>query len=135
VKAWIFVVAALIVGGGTVTAAILYPRNDRARETAATTSPEPHATKASADRDEATASPSAKQGAEVAGQSSGAVEPAAEGTSGRSSVHSVSGEFAESSEGQDQIEAEREADEAELEAEREEDRQKQKEREDRDDDD
>jgi hypothetical protein len=132
VKAWIFVVAALIVGGGTVTAAILYPRPDRAHETAATASPKPkaHVASMSGDEDEVTASPDAV----VAGQRSGTVAPAGGGGSGRSVVNAVNGEFAESSEGEDQLEAEQQAQEAELEAEQESDEQRQKDREDRNDD-
>lgn len=123
-KAWAIALVALIAAAGAVMGAILIPRDGRSRDTERLTNPvsgEPSFTVIDADdakkKPSASASPApAGTGSTTRSGSGGSATGATRPTRG-TSTHVTSGEFAESSDGEDELEAEREEEEEEAEQE------------------
>ena len=132
-KAWAIALVALVAAAGAVTGAILIPRGERSRDKERLTNPvsgQPSFTVI--DDGKTGKKPSASATPAPAGTGSATRSGSGGGTTSATrpnrgtSTHVTSGEFAESSDGEDELEAEQEEEEEEAEQEAKEEADKQR---------
>jgi hypothetical protein len=116
VKAWAIGLVALIAGAAAVSAAIFIPSDDARRERSTNVgADQPAFTVIDGDeKAKASAAPTASPAPARIGSSEGGTTPVSDRGTGGSSIDVTNGEFAESSDGEDELEAEREAEEEEA---------------------